>query len=155
MARIKLELLSNVLQKELGKAEKRMIDNKQVANEIARSAAASPSQSGDREHSQNQAMLSQEVYIKTKEMAEKVNIALSQAVPDRVSGIVHVEIKYENSDFSQELYLVDYPLNIPGVNLISRHSPLGNSLLDKKTGDVFEYEIEGIGIKRGVVTDIN
>ena len=57
MVRNKLIELLKVLKQEIAKAEVNARKTKKSADEIARSAAASPSQSGDREHSQQQALI--------------------------------------------------------------------------------------------------
>ena len=58
MSRKKLVELLERLEVEVEKAKKRAGENRKSASEIARAAANSPSQSGDRTHAEGQALMS-------------------------------------------------------------------------------------------------
>lgn len=152
MEREKLKVLLTVLESELAKAKRRMEETVSAANEIARSAAHSPSQSGDREHSRNQAYLAQDSYSNLAVFKQKLLDSLKSGVPGKVSPICWTEVGLEGAG-KRELILVHDVVKLPGVSIVSASSPLGRVLLGKKKGDGFEFESER-GKVRGVITEI-
>lgn len=107
-----IELLS-LVKKELKKAEKNYLQAKTSASEVAASAAHSPSQSGDRYHSQGAADIA----------------------GLRVEAIrkLKKEIETGNAHFIEKdgraLFLVRNITLIPGAKLVSVDSPVGKKLL--------------------------
>jgi len=113
----KLERLQEAIDVELAKAEKGYNNAKKSAQEIARSAALSPSQAGDRYHSQGTLDLAKERY--------EAILALKKEIKDKGETIC---AKYND----QEIFLVDNPVLIPGFTAVSTKSPLGAKLLNEK-----------------------
>ena len=102
---------------EYKKAEKIYKDAKDSAQEVAASAALSPSQSGDRFHSQGTADLAKQKL-------------------DSISNLV-VEIEEKGDricvEFKGEIiFLVDNPILISGFKVVSSKSPLGQKILNEK-----------------------
>jgi len=110
----------NLLQKidiELKKAEEGYKNAKKSALEIAKSASLSPSQAGDRFHSQCSADLAKERYDAV--------LAFKNEVEQKGESIF---INFEGKD----IVLVDNPIIIPGFTIASTKSPLGQKLIDMK-----------------------
>jgi len=128
--RIKLNLLLDFVITEFKKAEKRNKNATDSALEIARSAALSPSQAGDRFHSQGAADLAKEMFETVSKLKIEIEKNIENKIPETVS--IPCFIKLEGMD----IYLVDNPILVNGFNLISKESPLGSSLVRKKVGDV-------------------
>lgn len=113
----KLKQLQKAINVELRKAEKGYTNSKKSAQEIARSAGLSPSQAGDRYHSQGTLDLARERY-------ESI-LTLKKEIEDKGETIC---TKYDN----QEIFLVDNPVLISGFTIVSTKSPLGTKLLNEK-----------------------
>lgn len=101
-----------VVQKEIKRAEKNYLQAKKSASEVAASAAHSPSQAGDRYHSQSSADLAN----------ERLN-ALKRLEAEIKSGLV----RYIEKD-GQEFFLVKNVTLVPNVKLVSVDSPVGRDL---------------------------
>lgn len=102
---------------EVKKADKNYVKAKESAEEIAASAAASPSQAGDRYHSQGTADIAK----------QKLNNILSLEK--------ELEEKKEKVCFEHQgeiVYVVDNPVLITGFKIISSNSPLGKKILKSK-----------------------
>lgn len=108
--------LKTTVNLEFKKAEEAYKHAKKSALEIAASAAASPSQAGDRFHSQGAADLA-------KERFETFKLLLNE-IEEKGEKIY---FKYEGKD----LFLVENPVLIKGFNLVSVKSPLGSKILGK------------------------
>jgi hypothetical protein len=139
--RKKLKTLLEVLVIEIQKAQKRADETKKAANEIARSAAASPSQSGDREHSAGQALITKEVLLRLQEakddIEKNINLPADTATPPCF-------VKIELQGVEKEFYFVNHPLHVAGFSFVSKDSELGKTLSDKKEGETFEVgDIKG------------
>jgi len=91
--------------------------SKESAQEIAKTAANSMSQAGDRFHSQGSADLAKERYDAV--------LAFKNEVEQKGESIF---INFEGND----IVLVDNPIIIPGFTIASTKSPLGQKLIDKK-----------------------
>ncbi len=99
------------------KALKIYNDAKKSAQEVAASAAASPSQSGDRFHSQGTADLA-------KQKLDSISSLLAEI--EEKGDNVCVEFKGET------VFLVDNPILISGFKVVSTKSPLGQTILNKE-----------------------
>lgn len=102
---------------ELKRAEKVYKDVRKTAQEVAASAALSPSQSGDRYHSQGAADMARQKYTEV--------LALKK----------EIELKKDDICFTlngEQVFLVDNPIFIKDFKLISTKSPIGQSLLHGK-----------------------
>jgi len=113
----KLRELIKAINLELKKSEEIYRNTKESAQEIAASAAASPSQAGDRFHSQGTADLARQKY--------EAIAALKSEIDKKGEKILH---KYED----ETLFLVDNPVLIPGFKIVSSKSPVGKKLIDEK-----------------------
>ncbi len=112
---MKLELnkLLLVVNKEIKKAEKNHLQARVNASEVAASAAHSPSQAGDRYHSQGTADILKERIEALKKLKREVE-----------SGYPRFIKKGKDSFF-----LVRNVTLLPGVKLISMNSPVGKKLI--------------------------
>ena len=121
---------------------KQAADNtKQSADEIARTAAHSPSQSGDSVHSRGQAQITEEYYNKYLSFKKMVESALTQEVK-AIKPPCYVELQF--SDGRQTaFYLVKDPIAINGFVLVSISSPLGLVLIGKKQNSKFRHTATG------------
>jgi len=113
----KLKQLQKAIDVELRKAEKGYTNSKKSAQEIARSAGLSPSQAGDRYHSQGTLDLARERY--------EAILALKKEVEDKLETICT-----QHND--QEIFLVNNPVLISGFTIVSTKSPLGIKILNEK-----------------------
>lgn len=134
--RPKILILIEKVESELKKANDYAAKTKEAALEIAKSAAASPSQSGDREHSKNQAEIAAE-YLKNLEVSRELLLSIEQNTPQKVQANVFVKLEYDDGQV-QEYYLVKNPIKLSDLKIISKESPLGKSLLGLKIGDKFK-----------------
>jgi len=153
MIRNKLQELLEIVGTEEKKAEKRMVETKNAANEIARTSANSPSQSGDREHSRNQAYLVEESYNNIKIFKEKLSKELLLEVPKKSRPICLIGIEYETGE-SMELVLANQTAFVEGFVVVTTASPLGRELVGKKVGDSFEFESGGGVRAKGVIKEL-
>lgn len=127
--RIKLKLLLDLIKIEFKKAEKRRDNATDSALEIARSAALSPSQAGDRFHSQGAADLAKEMFETVLNLKNEIELNVNQEIPEFVSVPCYIKLE------GLEVYLVNNPILLRGINLISKESPLGSELINKQVGD--------------------
>ena len=111
----------------------------QAANEIARASANSPSQSGDREHSRNQAIITKEKFEKLEKLKNEVKEALSKEVSTKVVIPCFVEVKY-SSGVTDSFYLVKNPTFLANAKIVSSESPLGKALLGKSANEPFAFK---------------
>lgn len=138
--RIKLKQLLDSVVVEFEKAEKRKNNAIGSALEIAKSAALSPSQAGDRFHSQGAADLAKEMYETVENLRNEIEIGVNQEIPEFTSVPSYIKLE------GLEVYLVNNPILLKGFNLISKESPLGSGLESKKVGDIVnEKKILEIG----------
>lgn len=135
--RQKLQLLLEAIDGEMAKAKHRAEQTRKAANEIARSAAASPSQSGDREHSAGQALITQNVLVGLQTTQEDIQKALMVDV-SLVQAPCFLELELGGKRL--EFYFIDNPPHITGLSFISVKSALGKVILNKKIGETFEFD---------------
>jgi transcription elongation GreA/GreB family factor len=136
--REKLLNFSNLIKKESKKSYKRRLEARKSANEIAKVAAYSPSQSGDRTHAENQAAIYEENYKRLKSLVTFLEKKVKESVPEKVKIGCVVSVVYKDGT-EEEIYLVNNPLTLPGFKVVSDKSLLGSALLDGKVGDVFKF----------------
>ncbi len=113
----KLSELIQAVNLELEKSRKIYEHAKKSAQEVAASAALSPSQSGDRFHSQGAADLAKQKF--------EAAMALKKELDE----------KKEDAGFileGEEIFIVDSPMVIKGFKLVSAKSPIGKKLLNDK-----------------------
>lgn len=103
-----------VVQKELGKAEENHAQAKINASEVAASAAYSPSQSGDRFHSQGAADIAKKRVAALKKLKEEIESGTPRFIEKGGKGF----------------FLVKNIALVPGVDLISVSSPVGKELMN-------------------------
>lgn len=138
MFRPKIQILLDAIEKELKKAKTFAANTKTAAQEIARTAAHSPSQSGDREHSKNQAEIAED-YLKNLIVTKNLIASVIKNVPEKVEGNVFIKLEFATG-ISEEYYLVENPVKLEGLKLISINSPLGQALAGLRTGDLFSVK---------------
>lgn len=128
--RVKLGELLLVLEKEIEKAEKRAGETKSAADEIARAAVGSFSQSGDIEHSRNQSYLVLEHLGRLRKLYEEIKSETEKDIPGKVRPACFLKVDIEGK--VEEIFLVNNLVLISGVKLVSPESPLGKELISKK-----------------------
>jgi len=153
MVRVKLVKLLERLEDEIKIAKKRAGDTHTAASEIARAAASSPSQSGDRTHAEGQALLSKKLLTELNNLKSEVMNFADKDVPTLVEVPCYLEVVFSNGE-KREFYLVRTPVNICGVNLVSRESLLGQVVQGRKVGDEFELKKEGQQGRAGEVLKV-
>jgi transcription elongation GreA/GreB family factor len=141
MARKRLEEILGAVEKEVAKAERAAENTKQSADEIARTAAHSPSQSGDSVHSSGQAHITQEYLARVVSFKHRLVGAQSET-PGTIEAPCFVDLKFADGR-ETALYLVHDPVTITGFTLVSASSPLGLALIGKKVGSKFAYSVNG------------
>src|SRR3990172_3423574 len=117
--RIKLEKLLQAIDVEYKRAEKIYKDAKKSAQEVAASAQHSPSQSGDRYHSQGSADLAKQKFDFISSFRTEIKEAVDLEIPDKISVPCYLKLGED------ELYLVSNPVLISGLKIVSSKSPLG------------------------------
>lgn len=105
------------LEIEIKKAQRSYQDAKRAAQEIAASASSSPSQSGDRFHSQGSADLASKRFQAILSFKKEF---------DKKGEAICVKHKGET------LFLVDNPIMLAGFKIVSTKSPLGLKLLNDR-----------------------
>lgn len=138
--RNKLKNLLKIINVSIEKAERFAHESKKAANEIARAAAASPSQSGDREHARGQAIIYEQNLTKLNLLKQEIEVALNKEVPTKVEVPCFIEVEFDDGA-TESLFLVDNPVNVKGEKLISNLSPLGKSLVGKTPSESFSYKL--------------
>lgn len=133
--RRKLERLYMELKRELKVSEKRALESKRNAEEIAKAAANSPSQSGDRTHAEGQAAIYLESYERLRKVLGEVEKALKLPIPERVLPPCFVEIEIEGK--KREFYILSEPIGVGKLPVLSMNSPLGKALKGKKVNGSF------------------
>lgn len=113
----RLDSLIVVVDSNFKRAERIYRESKKAAEEIAASASASPSQSGDRFHSQGSADLAKQKY--------EAVLALKEELKKKGDAIC---VEYNG----ETLYLVDNLIMVPGFKLVSTKAPLGQKILNEK-----------------------
>ncbi len=126
--RAKLKQFLDAVEIEFDAARKNYDQTKKAAEEVAVAASLSPSQSGDRYHSQSAADLAKQTFEVVKSLRDELKSDI-----DKDINVVGAPC-FINFDDDQ-IYLVNYPVLINGFKIISSKSPLGLNLLGKKAGD--------------------
>jgi hypothetical protein len=114
---IKLEAFLKAIDEEYRKAEKIYKEARKSAQEVAAAASASPSQSGDRFHSQGTADLAKLKFDSISRLKVEVG---------EKGEKICTEYKGET------VFLVDNPILISGFKIVSTKSPLGQIILGSK-----------------------
>ena len=112
-----LKMFLKSVNNEVKKAEQNYKQAKKSALEIAASASSSPSQSGDRYHSQGTADLAKQRFEEVKKLKDEIKVKGETVI-----------VTYDG----EELILVDNPVLLPGFKIVSTKSPLGIKLADIK-----------------------
>lgn len=152
MKREKLMKLAQRLDREIKKAENFAKKTKEAAVEIAREAALSPSHSGDRTHSEGQAVITAESLEKLVNLKNEVETCLNSSISEIVEPNSFVSVQYDGGA-KDEFYLVNTPTLLIGFRLVSASSSLGQAISGKKVGDKFSYKSSGKD-KTGVIISI-
>ncbi len=123
-----------------------------AANDASGGLVASYSVAGDVEHARNSANLSMQKAEAIKRLSEEIQSDLETPIKETVEPACFISLVFEDGS-SKEIYLVKNPVFIPGVNLISPESLMGQALVGKKKGDEFSY-YSGTQTFRGEVEEI-
>ena len=140
----KMEELAKKIKREIQKVEGRVQETRKSAIEIARSAASSPSQSGDGEHSRNSALITEQALKRILELNKEIE-GINSNMKNVIVAPGWVEIEFNGR--IDNFYLVKNSVYVEGVRFISTEAPLGKSLIGKKRGDVFDFSEGGIKFK--------
>ncbi|MFC1790247.1 GreA/GreB family elongation factor [Patescibacteria group bacterium] len=133
---------------------KKTILQKTLINEISRTRelafkrrrtakffrGASRSAQGDRKYHENMADLAESAFEDLlafeKELASFPESASQKAFPGS-----YITIKYQDGE-TQEFYFLDRSIRLPGLQILSPSSPLGQAIKGKKAGEGFDYQVE-------------
>ena len=137
--RKRLKSLLSVVTKEEKVAKKRREEARYAANQTAKTAINSWSAAGERVISEGQAMVLEEYYFKLLDFKKKLEEAAKESIPESIEEYCYIKILLDGKE--DEFYLVDNPLNISHVKLVSKGSALGKSLLGKRMGDEFSFSL--------------
>lgn len=137
--RTKLKEFLGVVETEYKEAKRNYETSLKAAQEVAASAALSPSQSGDRFHSQSASDLAKQIFENVADLKYEVGKSLDEDT-NFIKPPCFVSLG------GDKFYLVDYPVLISGYKIVSSKSPLGQELLGKKNHEkVNRKEILEIG----------
>ena len=143
--REELQLLLTELNLEIEKASASAELSREIAADMSKIAAGSPSSSGDRIHSVNKAMLSESTLRKLELFKREIEDTIMHAAPDEVEPVCVVVIKYDGDNMHEEIFLANNAVNIKNHTIISPKSPLGQAIVNKRPGDNFKYVLPGRG----------
>lgn len=145
MARAKLQYLLNLIKKQIEELERWVEETRAAAIEVGRGAHASPSMSGDREHSENQAIINRERLHRLYLLRDEISSALSLETPVSIQAPCFVNDKF---------YFVKNISHVKGVKIISENSHLGSAVLGKRVGETFSYELKDKTPVKGKIVKI-
>lgn len=137
--RPKIKELFDALSEELTKIRKKAEKLHEAAVDVAKSASASPSQSGDRFHAQGQADIAKEYVSNLEDINTEIEDELKIDTFSEIRPVCWVEVEYDNKDIDKFYYLSE-PLALAGYKFVSSKSPFGLVLTGKKVGDDFEFK---------------
>lgn len=141
-----------LVKKNLEVAQETAISSRNAALLISENAAASPSASGDREHAKNAAILNEQKVNQMKLFLQELEEAVNHPIPDTIQPVCHFEVKFLDNSF-RRFIIVNNPIYLEGVNIISPNSPIGHAVLNKKVGDTFSYQVSDVPIS-GVISEV-
>ena len=101
---------------------------------------ASRSAQGDRRYFENVADLAEGDLAELSTFKDEL-LAEPQKETKNVKPICFVELEYEDGETSQ-FYFVNRGIRLPGLQLLTPNSPLGQSVVGKKQGEEFSYQVE-------------
>lgn len=126
--RVKLSEFLDAIGTEFNEAKRNYEQTKKAAEEVAVAASLSPSQSGDRYHSQGAADLAKQTFENVRNLRTEIEANLDK-------NISFIDPPCFLNLGGDKVYLVSYPIIVKGFKIISSKSPLGLNLLGKKMGD--------------------
>lgn len=148
-------------QKELLEIVKTHLDKARVAATEARWAAkrmrgASRSQQGDRKFFENAADLAESNLAELEELSKVID---NQKIDTKklVEPICTVELEFGKGE-KTKFFFIPARAGITDSRFLTPQSPLGQAILDKKTGEKFAYEIDQEGQRKsfsGKITKIH
>lgn len=141
MTRKKLQKLSKEVQLSINNAEQTYKETRKAAQELSRTAALSPSHSGDREHADQQAYLVKARLEKLKELEKELDSFIDINPPNKVVNPCYVTLILENEE--NNLYFINNPANLEGYKFITPSSALGKVIEGKKKGQSLSLIIRG------------
>lgn len=153
--RDKLLFLGKTLSKEIHDVQVSADKTRQDAYEVARSAAASPSQSGDRFHATAQADIVQKRLDDINTTLVEIKKATDEKIPTKITKTCYVELLI-NDNTLHRIFILKNLVSLPiEEKIVSADSLLGKAIVGKKAGQNFEYDPSGTGVKvKGVVNTI-
>ncbi len=134
----KLKDLGDKVEEELNRARVQASLVRQSANEISRTAAFSLSQSGDREHSTNQAFITEDRLVTLEKVLEELEKMETNSPQNKSTPPVYLKIELDGQE--QEFYLLSSPLYLNELKIVSISSTLGHVVINKKIDDIFKYK---------------
>lgn len=140
MSRFFLNLLSEELEKQLGKMEEFAKENAKLAKETLKDTSGSWSAGGDREYSLGQAKITDENLVRLKNFKAEIDKAKQEKTPINITPICYVTMKYQNIDEPVNFYFVREPVYLTGFRFVTVDSALGKLVAGKKAGDKVSVE---------------
>ncbi|OGM14889.1 hypothetical protein A3A76_02055 [Candidatus Woesebacteria bacterium RIFCSPLOWO2_01_FULL_39_23] len=152
MTRNKLNELLNKVEREVEEIKVRTEKVVGAANEIARSSYNSPSQSGDRYHSQSQADLAKSSLINMQDFQQMLKQSLERDLPESIAPICYVELIFNDGETSSFFYVEESP-SVISFKFVSSSSPLGLAIIGKRISEEFELMLENKS-RKGIISSI-
>lgn len=137
MNQAKKQILLKILDQEIKKAKAVAQKRRATAKVYAR---ASRSQQGDRRYFENIADLTESDLEELLTFKKELAVA-SEKSATSVKPVCFVTLEYQDGTTNQ-FYFVPLSVRLPGLQLITPPSPLGQAIKAKKAGETFSYQIQ-------------
>ncbi|MBI2103669.1 GreA/GreB family elongation factor [Candidatus Woesebacteria bacterium] len=142
--RDKIYELRQLVSKRIEKAQKAADRTKEDADELGRAAVASWSIAGERSLAEGQASINAENLERLKKLLKEVEASLGEKDLEVIKPVSYVKVQRSREE--ESFYIVDSPVHLNEVTLISAGSPLGKVLLGRKAGDSVKFQSTQIKI---------
>ncbi len=141
--RIKLKGFESIVIERIKRARASAERTKKEANSLGHAAAGSWSVGAERNFAEGQAAINAENLAKLEKLLKAIHASLEK---DATSIEPVCYIKMINNGVIDSFYLVDEPVFLKNIKMISSSSPFGQALADKKVGDKIKFQDSSIEI---------
>ncbi|MBN1263689.1 MAG: hypothetical protein JW991_05025 [Candidatus Pacebacteria bacterium] len=137
MQKIRKKQILAVTEEALNKAREVAQKRRATAKHFRR---ASRSQQGDRRYFENVADLAESNLAELLTFKKEIE-ATDEVKNETVKSVSFVEIQYPDG-VCFSFYFTNRSIRLPGLQILTPHSPLGQAIEGKKEGEKFVYEVE-------------
>ncbi|MCL4382841.1 GreA/GreB family elongation factor [Patescibacteria group bacterium] len=152
MARKRLQILVEELEKEENLSKKRLEETRHAFNETAKTARTSWSATGERHYSESQLTILETHYKRLKKIKNELIKASRIKIPDKITTPSFLELILNGK--KENFYFLDEPINFSNMKTISPASPLGRAILGKMRGETFSFSPDGKNVFKGEILEI-